>query len=170
MSFDVSQYTNASLRMAAEIRYENSSAAHVFEVLGDPNLIPSWYALAKEVHIHEAPTGEAPPGEEPPFTVEFTFFGLVQEEILHWDPPHRYVYQAKGEGFPIKDYVACIEVMPTGDNSGTMTWRIYCDQIEGEHYQRVLPIILPAINKASMEKLSPLIGGVECSVASYFDV
>ena len=165
MSFDITLYTNAALRMEATIRYENSSAAHVFDVLGDPKLIPSWYALAKEVHIHGAP-----PGEEPPFTVEFTFFGLVEEEILHWDPPHRYVYLAKGEGFPIKDYVACIEVSPTSETSGTMTWNIYCDNIEGEHYQRILPIMLPAINKASMEKLSPLIGGVECSVASHFDV
>ena len=165
MSFDINQFTTASLRMEASIRYEDSSAERVFEVLGDPNLIPSWYALAKEVHIHEAP-----PGEEPPFTVEFTFFGLVEEEILHWDPPNRYVYLAQGKGFPIKDYVACIEVTPTSHSSGTMSWKIYCDHIEGEHYQRVLPIMLPAINKASMEKLSPLIGGVDCSVASYFDV
>lgn len=165
MTFDITQYTDASLRMEATIQYQNCSADRVFEILGDPKLIPSWYVLAKEVHIHEA----APDGEAP-FTVDFTFFGPVEEEILHWDPPHRYVYLAKGNGFPIKDYVASIEVSETSKLSGYMCWRIYCDQIEGEHYQRVLPIMLPAINKASMEKLSPLIGGVDCKVASFFDV
>ena len=165
MSFDISAFTSAGLKMEAHIEYQNCSADHVFEVLGDPKLIPSWYLLAKEVHIHEAP-----PGEEPPFTVEFTFFGLVDEEILHWDPPNRYVYLAKGDGFPIKDYVACIEVTEKDASSGTMSWQIYCDEIEGEHFQRVLPAMLPALNEASMKKLSPLIGGVSCSVKSYFDV
>lgn len=165
MSFDISAFTKAGLKMEAQIEYENCTAERVFEVLGDPTLIPSWYVLAKEVHIHEAP-----PGEEPPFTVEFTFFGLVDEEILHWDPPNRYVYSAKGEGFPIKDYVACIEVQQSSATSGTMSWKIYCDEIDGEHFQRVLPAMLPAINEVSMKKLCPLIGGVDCRVMSYFDV
>lgn len=165
MDFSISEFTSASLRMEAQINYAGHNAQHVFDVLGDPALIPDWYLLAKEVHMQDANSGG-----EAPFTVEFTFFGQVREEILHWDPPKRYVYLAQGEGFPIKDYVACIEVDETGENQGTMRWRIYCDEIEGAHYQRVLPVMLPAINKASMEKLSPLIGGVDCHVASYFDV
>ena len=165
MSFDISAYTMATLRMESKIRYAGHGAQHVFDVLGNPALIPDWYLLAKEVHMQETGSGDAAP-----FTVEFTFFGHVQEEILHWDPPRRYVYLAHGEGFPIKDYVACIEVQETAEDQGVMHWRVYCDQIEGSHYQRILPIMLPAINKASMEKLSPLIGGVDCHVASYFDV
>ena len=165
MGFDISEFTTAGLKMKAQIRYEGNTAERVFDVLGNPELIPQWYLLAKEVHIQEAR-----PGEEPPFTVEFTFFGLVDEEILHWDPPRRYVYLAKGAGFPIKDYVACIEVEETDSTSGIMSWHIYCDEIEGEHFQKILPVMLPAINEASMNKLSPLIGGVECTVESYFDV
>ncbi len=165
MSFDIREFTHASLRMETQIHYAESSAQRVFDVLGDPKLIPEWYLLAKAVHLQEAL-----PGADAPFTVEFTFFGHVHEEILHWDPPHRYVYLAQGDDFPIKDYVACIEVEQRGENQGTMHWRIYCDKIDGSHYQRVLPVMLPAINKASMEKLCPLIGGVEIQVASYFDV
>ena len=163
MGFAIADFTPAALKMEAQIHYAGHSAEEVFAILGDPKKIPDWYLLAKDVHIHPAE-----PGEEPPFTVEFTFFGPVEEEILHWDPPHRYVYLAKGDGFPIKDYVACIEVEDTGNNEGVMTWRIYCDEIEGEHFQRVLPVMLPAINEASMQRLAPLIGGTRCEVASYF--
>ena len=65
--------------------------------------------------------------------------------------------------------VACIEVDEDTETSGTMRWSIYSDVIEGEHFQRILPVMLPAINEASMHKLSELIGGIECTVESFFD-
>ena len=132
--------------------------------MGDPERITDWYLLAKTVKMY--PKGD---GEEQNFNVEFTFFGDVFEEILHWDPPRRYVYLAKGDDFPIKDYVACIEIEQSSADSGTMSWKTYSDVIEGEHFQRILPVMLPAINQASMEKLSGLIGGISCQVDSYFD-
>jgi hypothetical protein len=49
-----------------------------------------------------------------------------------------------------------------------MSWKIYSDVIEGEHFQRILPVMLPAINEASMNKLCELIGGTSCTVDSYF--
>lgn len=162
--FNISQYTTATLRMDASIRYRGKTAAEVFEIMGDPQRITDWYLLAKTVKMH--PKIE---GEEQTFNVEFTFFGDVFEEILHWDPPHRYVYLARGEDFPMKDYVACIEVNEDTDNSGTMRWAIYSDVIEGEHFQRILPVILPPINEASMHKLSELMGGISCEVQSYFE-
>ena len=161
-AFDISRYTRAALRMDARIEFRDKGAAEVFEIMGDPQRITDWYLLAKSVKMH--PAGED--GEQS-FNVEFTFFGDVFEEILHWDPPHRYVYLASGEDFPIRDYVASIEVTEDG-SGGVMRWRIYCDEIEGEHFQRILPVILPAINQASMEKLCELIGGVSCRVDSYF--
>ena len=162
-SFDLSKYTTATLRMDARIQYQGKTAAEVFDIMGDPERITDWYLLAKAVKMH--PKAE---GEEQTFNVEFTFFGDVFEEILHWDPPHRYVYLARGNDFPIKDYVACIEVEETGDNSGIMSWKIFSDVIEGEHFQRILPVMLPAINEASMHKLSELIGGISCDVQSFF--
>jgi hypothetical protein len=162
-SFDVSRYTRAHLRMDARIEYRGKSATEVFEIMGDPQRITDWYLLAKTVKMHPVVQGQ-----EQTFNVEFTFFGDVFEEILHWDPPRRYVYLAKGDDFPIKDYVACIEVTENADGGGVMSWKIYSDVIEGEHFQRILPVILPAINQASMEKLSGLIGGVSCQVESYF--
>jgi hypothetical protein len=161
--FDITAYTSAALRMDAHIEYRDRSAAEVFDIMGDPLRITDWYLLAKTVKMH--PVAE---GQEQTFNVEFTFFGDVFEEILHWDPPRRYVYLAKGDAFPIKDYVACIEVTENAEGGGTMSWKIYSDVIEGEHFQRILPVILPAINQASMEKLSGLIGGISCQVDSYF--
>lgn len=161
--FDIGRYTQAPVRMDARIRFRNKTPEQVFDILGDPQQIPNWYLLAKEIRTH-------PPGEdgETSFNVVFTFFGDVYEEVLHWDPPHRYVYLAKGEDFPIKDYIALIEVVETAPGEGEMRWQIYCDQIEGEHFQKILPVILPAINEASIEKLTPLIGGVDFEVQSFF--
>ena len=161
--FDISQFTTATLRMDARITYEGKSADEVFDIMGDPERITDWYLLAKQVKMH--PRVE---GEEQSFNVEFTFFGDVFEEILLWDPPHRYVYLATGEDFPIKDYVACIEVQAETPTTGTMSWKIYSDVIEGEHFQRILPVMLPAVNEASMHKLCELIGGTSCAVESYF--
>jgi hypothetical protein len=148
--------------MEARIDFAGTSADEVFDVMGDPARITDWYLLAKSVKMH--PVEE---GDEQTFNVEFTFFGDVFEEILYWDPPRRYVYLARGDDFPIRDYVASIEVTER-PGGGTMSWKIYFDQIEGEHFQRILPVILPAINEASMEKLSGLIGGVSCHVDNHF--
>lgn len=161
--FDIRQYTRATLRMDARIAFEGKSAEEVFAIMGDPERITDWYLLAKTVKMH--PRVE---GEEQTFNVEFTFFGDVFEEILYWDPPRRYVYLATGDDFPIKDYVASIEVSEHPGGGGVMSWKIFCDVIEGEHFQRILPVMLPPVNEASMQKLCALIGGTSCQVDSYF--
>ncbi|MEH6579149.1 MAG: SRPBCC family protein [Amphritea sp.] len=161
--FDITRYTSAPLKMQAVIEYQGKTPEEVFAVLGDPEKIPDWYLLAKEVRMH-------PPKEDGDvtFNVVFTFFGDVYEEVLHWDPPHRYVYLAKGDEFPIKDYIAEIEVVESQPGQGTMTWNIYCQEIEGEHFQKILPVILPPINEASIKRLTPLIGGTGYKVNSFF--
>ena len=161
---DIREYTSATLRMRAEIDFQGVSANEVFATLGDPERITDWYLLAKEVHLH-APVN----GQEQSFDVEFTFFGTVFEEILYWDPPRCYVYQARGADFPISDYVARIEVQEQSRGVGTMRWEIYFDTIAGQHFQRILPVMLPEINRASMEKLARLIKGVAVRCESFFD-
>lgn len=161
--FDISAYSSAPLRMQADIEFAGKTCEQVFAVLGDPTQIPDWYLLAKEIRMH--PVEE---GEDQKFNVVFTFFGDVYEEVLHWDPPHRYVYLAKGDDFPIKDYIAQIEVFETADNKGIMRWNVYCDVIEGDHFQKILPVMLPPINVASMRALAPLIGGSSVAVRSFF--
>ena len=160
---EISNFTQAPLKMRAQIRFENFSPEDVFKVLGDPEKIPDWYLLAKQVHMHPAKEDE-----EASFNVEFTFFGNVYEEILHWDPPFNYIYKAVGDDFPVKDYVAEIDVKKDSDNSGVLTWDIYFEHLEGEHFKKILPVMLPAINEASMHKLSTLIGGVEVKTENYF--
>ena len=147
--------------MSSSINFEGYSCKEVFEIMGDPDKIPEWYLLAKEVKIHQAVDGE-----EPNFNVEFTFFGDVFEEILFWDAPNRYVYQATGKDFPIIDYVSEICVESQGEKIGKMTWNIYYSKIAGDHFQKILPVILPSINKKSMENLAPLIGGTTISITS----
>jgi uncharacterized protein YndB with AHSA1/START domain len=161
--FDMSPYTGATLRLDMRISFSGKTPAEVFEVMGDPERIKDWYLLAKEVRL-------LPPGAdgEVNFDVVFTFFGQVHEEILHWDMPHRYVYKAVGDDFPIKDYVALIDIQETGPGEGVMIWRQYFDDIEGEHNQRILPIILPPINEASLQRLAILIGGTKVEVKTYF--
>ena len=160
--FDISPFTRAKLQLAMKIEYEGRSPEEVFEVMGDPARLKDWYLLVKEVHIK--PAGEDGSSD---FDVEFTFFGKVQEEILHWDVPKRYVYKATGPDFPIRDYVAMIEVNQLSEDRGEMRWLAWWDLIEGEHFQRILPAMLPAINEASLKRLASLIGGVSCSAESF---
>jgi hypothetical protein len=160
--FDIRPFTSAKLQLAMKINYQGRSPEDVFEVMGDPARLKDWYLLVKQVHIK-------PPGEDgsSDFDVEFTFFGKVQEEILHWDVPKRYVYKATGPDFPIRDYVAMIEVNQLSEDHGEMRWLAWWDVIEGEHFQRILPAMLPAINEASLERLASLIGGVSHSAESF---
>ena len=64
-----------------------------------------------------------------------------------------------GPDFPIKDYIAKIAVEMTGERSGQMIWSMYFDTIEGQEFKRILPIVLPAINEASLTKLALILGG-----------
>ena len=161
-SFDMSPFTQAPLKMDMRLEFSGVSPNDVFETMGDPERITDWYLLAKEVRmLPESDDGSVN------FDVVFTFFGQVHEEILHWDVPRRYIYKAYGDGFPIKDYVAMIEIQESGPNQGVMIWRQYFSEIEGEHNQRILPVILPPINQVSLERLSALIGGTRVEVNSY---
>ena len=160
--FDIGPYTSAPLRIDMRVRFSGTSPDEVFEIMGDPERIKDWYLLAKEVHLHE-PDDDG----QVDFDVEFVLFGLVEEEILHWDVPTRYVYRAHGPDFPLKGYVALIEVQQRGPSEGLMIWRQYFDEIEGEHNKRIVPVILPPLNKASLERLAPMIGGTDIEMSSF---
>jgi hypothetical protein len=152
--FDIADYTTAPLKLDMRVHFKGKSPEEVFDIMGDPERVKDWYLLAKDVHLHEPDAGG-----QVNFDVEFVLFGIVKEEILHWDLPTRYVYRAHGDGFPIKDYIALIEIRKTGDDEGVMIWRQYFDEIEGDHNNLILPVILPPLNQASLERLSPMIGG-----------
>ena len=152
--FDIADYTTAPLKLDMRVYFKGKSPEEVFDIMGDPERVRDWYLLAKDVHLHE-PDADG----QVNFDVEFILFGIVKEEILHWDVPTRYVYRAHGDDFPIKDYIALIEVQQTGDDEGVMIWRQYFDEIEGDHNKLILPVILPPLNEASLERLSPMIGG-----------
>ena len=160
----IQAFSNAPARMVSSINYTGYSAQEVFDIMGDPERITDWYLLAHSVKKH-------PPGEDglETFNVVFTFFGDVFEEILEWSPPEKYIYKATGPDFPIKDYFAEIKLIETGENSGTMTWTTYFDQIDGEAYRRILPVILPAVTEKSIIKLMELIGGTSYEFSSNFD-
>ena len=101
------------------------------------------------------------------FEVDFILFGKVREEVLLWEPPQRYVYQAFGEHFPFKDYVALIEVEETAPNAGVLRWQQYFTEIEGGDNQRLYPVILPHLNEVSLQRLATLINGSDVSVVSH---
>lgn len=151
-AFDISQFTTAPEQMRATIEFSGLPPEEVFGVIGDPKRITDWFMLAKEVRMHGS-------GDDDSFDVVFTFFGEVYEEFLHFDPPLRYVYKAHGPGFPIKDYVALWEIEPESPTSGQITWALHYSEIEGEEYQRVLPVMLPPIIHESVRRLAPMLGG-----------
>jgi hypothetical protein len=146
--FDISAFTAAPLKLDMRIEFQGMSPEDVFEVMGDPERVKDWYLLAKEVHLHE-PDADG----QVNFDVEFVLFGIVKEEILHC--------------FPLKGYVALIEVQQTGADEGVMIWRQYFDEIEGDYNSRIVPVILPPLNEASLERLAPMIGGSNVEMKSY---
>lgn len=160
--FDMSAFTSAPLKLDMRIEFQGTSPENVFEVMGDPLRVKDWYLLAKEVHLHE-PDADG----QVDFDVEFILFGVVKEEIMHWDVPTRYVYKAYGKDFPLKGYVALIEVQQTGDDQGVMIWRQYFDEIEGDYNSRIVPVILPPLNEASLERLAKMIGGTSVEVRNF---
>jgi len=155
--------TERTLRMSATVAFSGYSADQVFEIMGDPTRITDWYLLAKSVRVED---GEA---ADQPFIVDFTLFGEVTEQVLFWDPPSSYIYIATGEEFPIEDYHAEISVEDKGPDSGLLCWRVYFDRVSGSHHQNLLPVILPAVTEASVQRLSQMIGGTECSLVSDFN-
>ncbi len=161
-TFDIADYTSARLKLDMRVYFKGKRPDEVFEIMGDPERVKDWYLLARDVHLHE-PDADG----QVNFDVDFILFGVVKEEILHWDVPTRYVYRAVGDGFPIKDYIALIEIQKTGDDEGVMIRRQYFDEIEDDHNQLILPVILPPLNKASLERLSPMIGGTGVEIASF---
>ena len=160
--FNSHKYTDAPLQIEASIQFEGKSAQEVFDILGNPALIPTWFILAKSVKMNPSETNT-----EENFNVEFTFFGDVFEEILEWDPPKRYVYNAKGNQFPIKDYLACIEIKKTGANEGILYWKLFYSIIEGAHYKKIIPVILPPIIEESFKNLALLIEGSNVKIKNF---
>ena len=57
-SFDIRDYSQAALRMQAIIEFEGKNAEEVFSIMGDPEKIPEWYLLAREIRMHPARDGE----------------------------------------------------------------------------------------------------------------
>jgi hypothetical protein len=161
--FDMTPYSDSALKLDMRIMFKDSSPEKVFQIMGDPALLKDWYLLVENVHMHPPKSNG-----ESDFDVDFALFGRVHEEILYWDEPNHYVYKATGNDFPIKDYVALIEVQENGPNEGVMIWRQYFDEIEGSTNQRLLPVILPAINEFSLKRLAKLIGGYEVKIESHF--
>ena len=150
----VADFTDAPARIVAEIAFSGRTGDEVFELMGDPDKITDWYLLAKQVHRH--PPG--PDGEER-FDVEFIYFGKVYEEVLYWAPPDRYIYKAEGPDFPIKDYIAMIEVSMQDGETGLMRWSMHFNDVEGVDQRKALPVMLPPITRESVERLAPMLGG-----------
>ena len=162
--FDITPFTSAPERMKATIPFEGNTPQQVFDIMGDPERITDWFLLAKEVRVHPAEEGQ-----DPTFNVVFTFFGHVYEEVLLWNPPHRYVYLAEGPDFPIKGYIGRIEIEETGPTSGIMRWSFHYDQIQGDEFQRIVPVFLPPVIEASLQRLAPLIGGTAAEFENQID-
>ena len=150
----IKTFTSALAREISTIEFSGMTGDEVFELLGDPARIPDWFVLANSVSQQETD-----PNTEASFIVDFTFFGEVVEEVLFWDEPRKYIYRASGPDFPIKDYVAEISIEMTGPYEGTLSWKMYFDKIDGARYLKCIPVILPAIVQASIERLPELIGG-----------
>lgn len=158
-----------TLRLQASIEFSGKSAEDVFSIMGDPERITDWYLLAKSVRMsHSEDSVGFAKSQDKSFTVDFLLFGELEEEILFWDPPHSYIYRAVGPEFPIQDYYAEIAVASNGESRGTLHWRIYFDVVDSLKSKDLIPVILPPVTEASIQRLSTLVGGVSSGIRSDF--
>ncbi|MBL4712663.1 MAG: hypothetical protein JKX75_09260 [Gammaproteobacteria bacterium] len=155
MPFNINDYAKAPLKLEYKIYFEHYSGQEVFDILDNPELISEWYLLAENVQLNSS-KGKA----KESFTVDLTFFGHITEEVLYKSPPHHYVYSAKGDDFPIDGYIAEIEIITEPcDNKGVMIFKVYYKDVLNSKFKRIIPILFPVINEASINKLAEFIGG-----------
>lgn len=96
-----------------------SSPDKVWTVISDHERIPEW-SPARSVKIVSAPNG---PGVGVVRRIEFGPGVSVDEEVLCYDPPHRYVYRAI-RGLPANYHLGEMRVEPTSDGGTQLFWTV----------------------------------------------
>ncbi|WP_299213341.1 SRPBCC family protein [uncultured Aquimarina sp.] len=88
-TLDVNQFTNAPKQLQIQ-RFLNAPIHKVWEVVSDHQRMTSWMPMIKKVDLTKANSkGEWQEGCE-----RQCQFGpdLLEEKIVHWDPPYGYAY------------------------------------------------------------------------------
>jgi hypothetical protein len=42
----------------------------------------------------------------------------IREEVVYWDPPHRYAYTAEGKRWPLRNYIGFMGVQVAAGGGG----------------------------------------------------
>ncbi|GAB4138989.1 MAG: hypothetical protein Tsb0016_05330 [Sphingomonadales bacterium] len=84
--------------------------------------------------------------------------GVLDETILHWDPPRAYAYNVKNLMMPIRDHVAVMIVDPISPNHTRFVWLQYY-RYKGLLMRHVFPTIMLTSMNIGLKSLIKKIGG-----------
>jgi hypothetical protein len=157
--FDPGRYTTAPLQTEGVIRFSGSPDA-VFTRISNHPAMTEWVPLLKTVQVsHPEPL---PPGKSMIGTTRLlTLRGgvTIQEEIVHWDPPHCYAYTTEGKYWPLRNYVGFMGVQAANDGGGgnVVLREYFC--VDGIVRRALVSRGIVILGKRTIRNLSKLTGG-----------
>lgn len=149
-TLQVNDYTDAPQQIQ-KTRLIDAAIEDVWKVVSDHQGMTQWMPMIKQVDLVQANTaGEWGEGCE-----RHCHFGpdLLQEKIVHWDPPYGYAYMI-GDMHLVKNHLGYIQLTPT--NEGTLiTWMQYFHP-NGNFLKRFMAkrVMMPSVMSKALKNLN----------------
>ncbi|WP_299433526.1 SRPBCC family protein [uncultured Aquimarina sp.] len=148
-SLDVKQFTNAPKQLQVE-GFVTAPIDKVWEVVSDHKGMTTWIPMIKEVDLTTANTeGEWGEGCE-----RNCQFGpdLLQEKIVHWDPPYGYAYMI-ADMHIVKNHLGYFKLIEKMEGT-EVVWTQYYDP-NGNMIKKWMAknIMLPSVMKKALKNL-----------------
>ena len=156
--FDPGRFTAAPLQTEGVVRFTGPPDA-VFAQVADHLAMTKWVPLLKAVQVIQP--GPLPPGQSTIGTTRvLTLRGRVtiEEEVVHWDPPHSYAYTTQGKLWPLWDYVGFMGVQPAAGGGGNFVFREYFG-VDAPLRRFLVSRGIVMLGTRAVRNLSGLIGG-----------
>ena len=147
---NVSKFTNAP-QQVQKTKLVDAPIEDVWQVVADHQGMTQWMPMIKHVDLVQAnEAGEWGEGFE-----RHCQFGpdLLEEKIVHWDPPYGYAYMI-GDMHLVKDHLGHIELKPT-PNGTQVTWTQYF-QPNGNFVKRLMAknVMIPSVMTKALNNLN----------------
>ncbi|MEW7292405.1 SRPBCC family protein [Aquimarina sp. 2304DJ70-9] len=148
-SLNVKSFTNAPEQIQVS-RLVEASIDNVWKVVADHQGMTQWMPMIKHVHLVK-PDAKGTWGEGCERHCQFGN-DLLQEKIVHWDPPYGYAYSI-ADMHIVKNHVGHIELMEKMDGT-LITWTQYFEP-QGNFVKKWMAknIMLPQVMKKALKNL-----------------
>lgn len=146
----VSEFTKAPQQIK-KTHFIAAPIESVWQIVADHQGMTQWVPMIKQVDlVKEDRDGHWGEGSE-----RHCQFGpdLLQEKIVHWDPPYGYAYMI-GDMHLVKDHLGHLQLSPTPEGT-TITWTQYF-QPNGNFLKRFMAknVMMPNVMSKALKNLS----------------